>query len=182
MSDLNPSRSRRIVVSCDSRGLDVARHIVERLVSADHEARLLADAAPPAGGDREGESGCAFDYPDEAWRVACAVTQGEADLGVLVSGSAIGMCIAANKCPGVRAVIAHDEWTVRRSRAHHNCNVLCVPADLVGLTYVKSILNDWLNTEFEGGRHERRVNKIAMIERGEDPSRYTDRRTLGDSA
>jgi ribose 5-phosphate isomerase B len=80
--------------------------------------------------------------------------------------------MTANKIPGIRAVIAHDEWIVRRARAHHDCNVLCIPADLIGLPLIRSILETWVSTSFEGGRHERRVRKIAMVERGENPADY----------
>jgi len=156
---------RRVAVGSDRRGEEVARHVL-MLLQSDGLEVLLRDGASEIVGRA--------DYADEAWRVATAVARGDADLGILISGSAIGMSITANKVPGARAVIAHDEWIVRRARAHHYCNVLCIPADLIGLPYCRTILDTWIGTEFEGGRHERRVSKIGMVERGEDPSECSD--------
>lgn len=157
---------KRIAVGTDRRGEEFARHVVDLLTNADDaEITALIDG---------GESGLpeCVDYPEVAWRVASAVASGEADGGILISGSGIGMCMSANKYGGIRAVIAHDEWIVRRARVHHDCNMLCIPADLIGLPSVQAILDTWLKTGFEGGRHERRVKKIGMIERGEDPAEY----------
>ncbi|RMD62319.1 MAG: RpiB/LacA/LacB family sugar-phosphate isomerase, partial [Planctomycetota bacterium] len=92
-----------------------------------------------------------------------------ADRGVLICGSGIGMCIAANKVKGVRAALVSDELSAEMSRRHNDANVLCLAADLLGDRLIERIVEIWLATPFEGGRHARRVAKIAAIERGEDP-------------
>jgi len=152
-------KNRRIAVGSDHRGVEISNHILDRL--RQEGAELLVFTCPV------GES---CDYPDNAWRVAQAVGRGEADLGVLICGTGIGMCMAANKVRGVRAALVHDELTAEMSRSHNDANVLCLPADIVGVRLIDKILARWLQTSFEGGRHARRVRKIAAIERGEDPS------------
>jgi ribose 5-phosphate isomerase B len=105
------------------------------------------------------------DYPDTGLSVAQAVSRGEVDRGVLFCGSGIGMSITANKVRGVRAALCHDELTAQMARRHNDANILCLPADLVGDALMQSIVRMWLNTEFEGGRHARRVEKILAYER-----------------
>ncbi|MEW6253402.1 MAG: ribose 5-phosphate isomerase B, partial [Planctomycetota bacterium] len=105
------------------------------------------------------------DYPDHGLAVAQAVASGAADRGVLFCGSGIGMSITANKVHGVRAALCHDELTAQMSRRHNDANILCLPADLVGDALMQGIVRMWLNTEFEGGRHARRVEKIVAYER-----------------
>jgi ribose 5-phosphate isomerase B len=107
------------------------------------------------------------DYPDAGYAVAKAVRDGEADRGVLMCGSGIGMCITANKVRGIRAALCHDEMTAELSRRHNNTNVLCLPADLIGDTLMKRIVEVWLDAPFDGGRHGRRVEKILAIEKAE---------------
>ena len=114
------------------------------------------------------------DYPDMAYPVSTAVSTGEADRGILVCGSGIGMCIAANKVKGVRAALVHDEIGAEMSRRHNDANVLCLAADLLGARIIERIVTTWLKTDFEGGRHARRVNKIAAIEEGRSPDTVAD--------
>ena len=109
-------------------------------------------------------SGEAVDYPDIAARVARMVSRGEADRGILICGTGLGMCITANKFPGVRAAPCHDDLTAEMSRRHNDANILCLSADLLGETIVDHMIELWLNTPFEGGRHARRVAKICDIE------------------
>lgn len=109
------------------------------------------------------------DYPDLAYLAAKAVSAGEVDRAVLVCGTGIGMCISANKIKGVRAALCFDELNARISRQHNDANVLCLAGDLLGSSALRSVVEIWLDTEFEGGRHQRRVNKIAAIEEGKDP-------------
>src|SRR5207249_9914441 len=104
------------------------------------------------------------DYPDYAYQVARRVSTGEADRGILICGTSIGMCIAANKVPGVRAAPCHDSITAEMSRRHNDANVLCLSADLLGGELVDRMVKIWLETEFEGGRHARRVGKITRFE------------------
>ena len=105
------------------------------------------------------------DYPDVAADVARRVSKHEVDRGILVCGSGLGMCIAANKFPGVRAAPCHDDLTAEMSRRHNDLNVLCLSADLLGERLVDRMVELWMNTPFEGGRHARRVEKIAQLER-----------------
>jgi ribose 5-phosphate isomerase B len=104
------------------------------------------------------------DYPDIAALVARRVSRGEADRGILMAGTGIGMCIAANKFPGVRAAPCHDELAAEFTRRHNDLNVLCVPASILGELLIGRVIETWLKTPFEGGRHARRVGKIAVLE------------------
>jgi ribose 5-phosphate isomerase B len=106
----------------------------------------------------------ACDYPDFALAVAQAVAQGEAERGILVCGSGIGMAIAANKVPHIRAGVGGDEQTVQLGRLHNNCNVLCLGARTTPEELSEKLVNLWLETPFEGGRHQTRLDKIAGIE------------------
>ncbi len=107
------------------------------------------------------------DYPDPGFAVAEDVTNGRVDRGILFCGSGIGMSITANKVRGVRAALCHDELTAQMSRRHNDANVLCLPADLVGDALMQGIVKSWLSTDFEGGRHARRVGKIREYERNQ---------------
>ena len=100
------------------------------------------------------------DYPDFAHPVASSVERNEFDLGVLVCGSANGVAITANKHQGVRAALCWNEDLASLARQHNNANVLCLPALFVDVTLAEKILDRFLHSSFEGGRHERRVNKI----------------------
>ncbi len=113
------------------------------------------------------------DYPDRAWLVGNAVRRGEADRGILVCGTGIGMCMAANKVPGVRAALALDELSARLSRSHNDANVLCMSADMLGQTLLHRIVETWMDSPFDGGRHIRRVAKIHEIEVDVDPAGST---------
>ena len=149
----------KIAISADHRGIDALDHIVLLL---QHHGCQVVDMA---------QRSCKMsDYPDQAYTVARSVADGKADLGVLICGSGIGMCIAANKVTGVRAALVHDEIYAEVARRHNDANVLCLPADLLGIRIMERIVSTWLRAEFEGGRHARRVKKIAAIEAGQDPT------------
>jgi len=143
----------KIAVGSDHRGFEVKRRIVNLLQQLGHE---VLDAGPMA---RE-----SVDYPDFAFRVAVAVSKGEVDRGILVCGTGIGMCIAANKVSGVRAAPCHDSITAEMSRRHNDANVLCLSADLLGEELIDRMVRIWLETSFENGRHARRVEKIQRYE------------------
>lgn len=100
------------------------------------------------------------DYPDYAVKVAQAVSSGKARQGVLVCGTGIGMCMAANKVRGIRAALVTDELTAEMSRKHNDANVFCAGARVLSGEKIRQLLEAWLSTPFEGGRHERRVKKI----------------------
>jgi ribose 5-phosphate isomerase B len=149
----------KIAIGADHRGAVAARQLVERLKSQGHEV---------LSGSLQGEP---TDYPIHAHTVASAVSQGHATMGLLICGTGIGMCIAANKVKGVRAALAHDELTAEISRSHNDANVLCLSADLLGQRLIEKIVESWLSTPFQGGRHARRLKEIDAIERGEDPGK-----------
>ena len=107
----------------------------------------------------------AVDYPDIAADVAHKVSRGEVDRGILVCGTGLGMCIAANKVHGVRAAPCHDDITAEMSRRHNDSNILCLSADMLGERLIDRMIEIWLSTPFEGGRHARRVDKITELER-----------------
>jgi ribose 5-phosphate isomerase B len=104
------------------------------------------------------------DYPDFAFAVARAVASGTSDFGVLVCSTGIGMCVAANKVKGIRAALAYNEPAAAQSRAHVDCNVLVFGQKYIEVGNALSTLDRWLDTPFEGGRHERRVRKIKDFE------------------
>lgn len=104
------------------------------------------------------------DYPDYAEPAARSVSEGACERGIFCCGSAAGMVIVANKFPGVRAVACYNEWTARMSRLHNDANILALGGRIVSFEEAKKILAIWLETEFEGGRHSRRLGKITDIE------------------
>jgi len=145
-----------VAVGADHAGFEAKRRIVEHLRGLGCDVMDLGtDSAAPT------------DYPDYARAVARAVARGEASRGVLACKTGIGMSIAANKVPGVRAAVCHNALEARLSRAHNDANVLCVGGGLLGDAAIEDVLDAWLATEFEGGRHARRVSKIEPQEPGE---------------
>ena len=144
----------RIAIGCDHRGCDVKDKVIELLRSLDHE---VVDE-----GTHERES---VDYPDIAAAVARKVSNQDVERGILICGTGIGMCIAANKFPGVRAAPCHDDLTAEMSRLHNDLNVLCLSADMLGGRLIDRMIKIWLTTDFEGGRHARRVDKIGQLEK-----------------
>lgn len=117
--------------------------------------------------DRGTFSSESVDYPDYAHKVAEEVADHKADLGILVCGSGVGMCIAANKVPGVRAANVSSEYEAQLSREHNDANILTLGARLISDQNAFQIVQKWLETAFAGGRHQRRVDKISEIEKEE---------------
>ena len=144
----------RIAVASDHRGQGVKGRVMQHLRDLGH--------TPEDFGPGTDDS---VDYPDFAARVAGRISDGRADRGILICGSGLGMCIVANKYPNVRAVPCHDDLTAEVSRLHNDANVLCLSADLLGERLIGRMIDLWLSTGFEGGRHARRVAKIAALER-----------------
>lgn len=107
----------------------------------------------------------AVDYPDFAHAVAVQVASGKAWRGVIIDGAGIGSCMVANKVPGVRAALAYDLSSAINSREHNDANVLTLGAGLIGVNLARQILKTWLETDFGGGRHSRRVEKIIAVEK-----------------
>ncbi len=144
----------RIAIGNDHAAVDLKWQIVDFLEEKGYEVLNI--------GTDTAES---VDYPVYGKRVAHAVIDGEADLGIAICGTGLGISLAANKVKGIRACVCSEPYTAMMSRKHNNCNVLCFGARVVGLDLAKMIVETWLNTEFEGGRHERRVNMIMEIEK-----------------
>ena len=105
------------------------------------------------------------DYPIYGEKVARAVAAGEVEKGILICGTGLGISLAANKVEGIRAVVCSEPFSAKMSRAHNNCNILALGARVVGAELAKMIVDTWLSTEFEGGRHQRRVDMIMDIEK-----------------
>ena len=145
----------KIGIASDHRGYQMKSRLLQLVRSLDHEAE---DFGP--------ESGESVDYPDYASRVASAVTSGEIDRGILICGTGIGMCIAANKFTDVRAAPCHDTVTAEYSRLHNDANVICLSANQLSDQLSEQIITIWLATEFEEGRHQRRLDKISEMEKG----------------
>ena len=104
------------------------------------------------------------DYPDYAAAVAGAVASGEAEWGLLICGSGIGMSMSANKVDGIRAAVVSDAFSARATRQHNNANVLCLGERVVGVGLAQEILSAWLSAEYEGGRHQTRIDKMMALE------------------
>jgi len=143
----------RIAIASDHRGYHLKEKLVSLLQTKGHEVMDEGTSATEA-----------VDYPDFAALVACKVSDKTAERGILICGTGIGMAVTANKFPGVRAAQCTDEVTAEISRRHNDLNVLCLSADMLSPRSVERMVDLWLKTEFEGGRHSRRVEKIHQIE------------------
>jgi ribose 5-phosphate isomerase B len=150
----------RIAVASDHRGLDSKEEIKAMVTGLGHECIDF--------GTCEGNP---VDYPDLAFLAATAVTEGRADRAILVCATGLGMSIAANKVKGIRAAACHDEMAARIAREQKDANVLCVSGEIVGRVLLRKIVGVWLETEFTGGRHQRRIDKIRAIEEGRHPAK-----------
>lgn len=143
----------RVAIGCDHRGLILKQVIVNLLAlqGYDYEDFGTYDTAP-------------VDYPDVARRVAGAVAAKRFDCGILTCGTGIGMSISANKVKGIRAALCSDSFTARMSREHNAANILCLGSWIVGQGLAEDIVQSFLRATFEGGRHQKRVEKIQELE------------------
>jgi ribose 5-phosphate isomerase B len=163
-----PQPDRPILLGADDAGLGLLE-----IIAADLAARGVAvetvrpDDLGPAGSatdaSRPGIED--VDYPDVAERVAVAIRDGRADRAILICGTGIGMAIAANKVPGVRAALAHDVYSAERARKSNNAQVLTMGARVIGPEAAKTVVHAWLESEFAGGASTRKVEKIDDLER-----------------
>ncbi len=144
----------RISIATDHAAVEIRKKIVQALEEQGHQVNDLG----PEGSE-------SVDYPDFAAKVARRVAAQEADFGVLLCGTGIGMSIAANKVKLIRAALCHSEETARLAREHNDANVLCLGARVLDEATILACVKTFMSTAFEGGRHERRVSKIAEIER-----------------
>jgi ribose 5-phosphate isomerase B len=140
---------RRIAIGSDHAGFDLKEALEKALSEQGYDVA-----------DQGTHDLSSTDYPDYAHPVARAVVEGQADLGVLVCGTGIGMAMAANRHRGVRAAVCSEPFSARMARAHNDANVLCIGARVVGPGLALEMLEAFLGTDFEGGRHNRRVGKI----------------------
>jgi ribose 5-phosphate isomerase B len=145
----------KVAIASDHRGFHLKEKVISLLKAKGHE---VVDDGP------SNES--SVDYPDFAALVAKKVSSGAVERGILICGTGIGMAIAANKFPGVRAAACVDEVTAELSRRHNDLNVLCLSGDLLSSRSTERLVEIWMSTEFEGGRHQRRVEKIRELEDG----------------
>lgn len=148
----------KIAIGSDHRGFEAKQQIKAIATELGHECI-----------DYGTDDNNPVDYPDMAYLAGSAVSRKEVDRAILICATGIGMSIAANKIKGIRAALCHDELSAQISRDHNDANVLCLSADQVGSVLLRKIVEVWLNTDFCGGRHDRRVRKIHAIEKGQDP-------------
>lgn len=148
----------KIAIGSDHRGFEAKQQIMGIAAELGHECI-----------DFGTDDNNPVDYPDLAYLAATAVSKKQADRAILACATGIGMSMAANKVLGVRAALCHDELSAQVSRDHNDANVLCLSADQIGAVLLRKMVEVWLTTEFSGGRHERRVRKIHVIEEGKDP-------------
>jgi ribose 5-phosphate isomerase B len=142
--------SKPIAIGSDHAGFDYKMELVQWLTEKGYQLR-----------DMGVDQNKSVDYPDYAHPVASAVEKGEAAFGILLCGSANGVCITANKHQGIRAGLSFETEVARLIRLHNDANVICIPARFVALDYAKQMIEIFITTAFEGGRHQTRVNKIA---------------------
>lgn len=142
-----------ISIGCDHGGFELKNIIIEHLKSRGIEVN---------------DCGCystdSVDYPEIALKVTAEITEGKSEKGILVCGTGIGMSIAANKVKGIRAAVCSDHFSTKFTRLHNNTNVLCLGGRVIGPGLALELVDLFVDTEFEGGRHERRVNMITEIE------------------
>jgi ribose 5-phosphate isomerase B len=147
--------NNKIIIGSDHTGFRLKNILFKYLVENGFEVK---DAGT------YDENSC--DYPDYSKKVSLSVASGESDFGILIDATGIQSAITANKIKGIRAATCYDTFSAKSSRAHNNANVLVVGAKTLGDETVKEILGAWLSTEFEGGRHQKRLDKIIDIENG----------------
>jgi ribose 5-phosphate isomerase B len=146
----------RIAIASDHAGYELKQQIARYLLAQGHQVQDLGTHSPQS-----------VDYPDYAVRVARAVVAGEAERGILICGTGIGMSIAANKVRGARAAVCTDCYMARMARQHNDARILCLGGRVLGLGSALDVVEVFLRTDFVGGRHAQRVDKIVALERKE---------------
>jgi ribose 5-phosphate isomerase B len=141
--------TKTVAIACDHAGIDLKEVLAQDLGAMGCEVLDLGTHGPAS-----------VDYPDFGHAVAEAITAGRAQMGVLICGTGIGISIAANRHAGVRAAVCHDATSARLAREHNDANVLALGARLVGIEVAKECLRTFMSTQFAGGRHARRVEKL----------------------
>ena len=138
-----------IIIGCDHGGFELKQEIMTFVMDNGHQVM---------------DAGCystdSVDYPDFASEVCRAIRKKEVEKGILICGTGIGMSIAANRQSGIRAALCMESFSARLSREHNDANVLCLGGRLTGVALALNIVETWLNTEFSGGRHQRRIDML----------------------
>ena len=153
----------KIAVGCDHRGFELKEKIKVIVTELGHECSISVPIATNQ-----------LIIRIQLMQRLNAVATKQADRAILACASGIGMSMAANKVDGIRAALCHDELTAQASRGHNDSNILCLPADQISESLLRKMVEVWLKTDFLGGRHQRRVNKIQAIEEGKDPREITN--------
>ena len=149
----------KIMIGCDHAGWELKELLTPHLRTLHHEVEDIGTHGPES-----------VDYPHYGVRVAQAVAEGRAERGILVCGSGLGMCMVANRVPGVRAVNVCEPYAAKMSRRHNDSNVLCLAGRFIGRDLALEIVTVWLNETFEGGRHQRRLELIERLtQKGPSP-------------
>lgn len=143
----------KVALGCDHGGIVLKDSVKETLLK--HGCEIV---------DFGTDSSESVDYPLYAEKVAKAVANKECELGVLLCGTGIGMAIAANKVKGIRAAVVSDLFSAKATREHNNANVLCMGGRVVSAEFASMLLTAWLEAEYQGGRHQRRIDQITQIE------------------
>ncbi|MBR2077558.1 MAG: ribose 5-phosphate isomerase B [Exiguobacterium sp.] len=143
----------KIAIGADHGGFNLKKEIVALLEELGHEYK-----------DFGTHSADSIDYPDVAIPVAEAVAAGEFDRGILICGTGIGIGIAANKVKGIRAALVHDSFSAKATRQHNDSNIMTMGERVIGPGLALDLVTTWLDTDFEGGRHSNRVNKMSAYE------------------
>jgi ribose 5-phosphate isomerase B len=138
----------KIAIGCDHTGVSLKQHLLSSILEKYEVIDMGANSTQ------------SVDYPDIAKKVAQAVARDEVDRGILICGTGIGMAMAAGKVDGIRAAGCSEPYSAEMSRRHNDANVLCLGARVIGVGIAQQIVERWLNTAFDGGRHERRIAKI----------------------
>ena len=146
-------KTNKVVIGCDHAGFELKCKLIEHLKGAGYDVLDVGT-----------DSTASCDYPIFAEKVADAITSGARELGILVCGTGIGMSMAANKCRGIRACACSDTFSARLTINHNDANILCIGARVVGEGLAYDLVDAFLTAEFEGGKHQRRVDLITAIE------------------
>ena len=146
----------RIAIGNDHVAVDMKNHITKYLQDKGYEIVNFGT---------DSEERC--DYPVYGKKVADAIVSGECELGILICGTGIGISLAANKVSGIRAAVCSEPYSARLTRQHNNANIIAFGARVVGEATAEMIVDEFLNAEYEGGRHQKRIDMISTIERGE---------------
>lgn len=143
----------KIAIGCDHVGIEHKDLVIKHLESKGIEVEDFGTHTTER-----------TDYPKYGLAVANAVASKQADQGILICGTGVGISLAANKVKGIRAVVCSDPYTAQLSKEHNNTNILSFGSRVIGIELAKMIIDSWLGAEFEGGRHQNRINQIAEIE------------------